>query len=253
MTDQENDSKIHLSSTSLLAFLTLLIAVIAAIPGFLSLNEEHAEVFYSTNTSHVSIPDSLDTKKALSLLESYGIPGSTVELSIINQGNSEADAIKISLKTPGKIIDVWSKPTRIEKPIWVSLPEIKIDSDSNQFQTVITKMGTTFPVTYFVGYLHSDSEDLDVKVFHDGKPAMLVENVSSVSKWSKWKIFELPLLILVGGLGIVLVWVFVVALYKSPSFRDKVISELVEAMHPGYGPIGVSILIQKALKLTKKK
>lgn len=253
MTEDEMSNNIRLSSTSLLAFLTLLVTVIAAIPSFLSLNKEQAAIFFSAQTSHVSVPDSLDSKKALSILEANGIPGSTVELSIINQGNSEAKKIKFSIDVPGEIIAVWSNPSTKEKPIWVNLPVIQWDKESKTFQAEITHMGTTIPLTYYVGYLHSESGNPNVKVFHNGKPAEYVESISSVPLWSKWKVFMLPLYILGGGFGLVLFWAFVVALYKSPSFREKVIRELLEAAHPGYGPMGVSILIKEALKSFKEK
>ncbi len=229
MHEQEH-SKSRLNSTSLLAILTLIIAIVAAVPGFLSLNNDHADIYYSVNTSHVSIPTSLDNKKALSVLESNGIPGTTVELSIVNQGNSSADSVKLSIKAPVNIMAVWSTPSSDDNPIWVTLPEIKNINTSPIFQAEVTALSATMPLKYYVGYLYSPDSPPEIQVFYSGKPAVQIENISDVGEWSKWSVFILPLQILAGGVALILLWIFILALYRDPIFRDEFVRELIFAL-----------------------
>jgi hypothetical protein len=62
--------------------LTLIAAVIAAVPGLLALNKEHAAIYYSVEASGIQIPDSLDPSNVRKVLSSNGIPSNTVNVEL---------------------------------------------------------------------------------------------------------------------------------------------------------------------------
>ncbi|MFT7562176.1 MAG: hypothetical protein ACI93R_004111 [Flavobacteriales bacterium] len=222
--------------TSLIAVATLIVAAIAVVPAFLSLNEKQANIFYSASISSVNIPEYLNKGSILKLLHTNGVPGSTLELDIINQGNSSAGEIKLSVTLPTDAIAAWSVPSKSDNPVWVDLPEIKTLKNKNEFRFSLKNVAATLPISLYFGYKQEVGSLPQVQVFYDGVPAIVVDNVREVSAWSKWNVFKLPMYILLGGIGLILAWAFVVALYSNPELRYRVLDELIDAFSVGISP-----------------
>ena len=212
--------------TPIIALLTLILTILALIPAFLSLNDKEAEIYYSVKTSHINIPSKLDTEKAISTLETAGIPGSTLEVSFINQGNTKSESIKFDIEVPDEIIAVWTEPSKKQNPIWVNIPDLKFAAGDKKVQDEIKDFSTTKLFRILVGYKHSPNGNPKVTVFSKGQPAVQVNDVNEVPIWSKWRVFYLPGYLFLGGVGLILIWSFIVALIRNPSFRSTLFDSL---------------------------
>jgi hypothetical protein len=235
--------------TSLIAIVTLIVTAIALVPAFLSLNDKKADVFYSAFISQVSIPESLDKNSILQLLQSNGVPGTTLELNLINQGNASANEVKLSITLPSDIIAVWSTPSKSDKPVWVELPEIDTSNDKRKLRFSVKNLAATLPVTFYFGYEQLTEGNPNIQVFYDGTPAAKIESVNLVPEWSKWNVFKLPLYILAGGVCLILIWALIVSLYSNPELRNRVFEELIDAFSVGISP---SILNKTLEKLERR-
>lgn len=226
-------------STTVLTVLTLLIAIIAAAPGFLSLNKEQAKIYYSISKSGIQVPDSMNTEGVRKILSDNGIPSDTLSISIINQGNAEADAVKVSVKTAGNIIAASSNPKVDENTIWVDIPKIDIENKPNNVQFSIKNLGITKIITFDFGFQRDQTSKSDIQVFYNGIPAQLVQNVSTVTPWSTWHVFKIPGLILAGGTIFVLLWAIGIVIFNNPELRKgisefliKVATEMTNGIFP---------------------
>lgn len=227
------------TSTTVIAVLTLIAAVIAALPGFFALNKEHAAIYYAVESSGIQIPDSLNPGSVRKVLSSNGIPSNTLNVDLINQGNYQADEVKVSIVVPGKFITFSSKPKNEDNPIWVRLPELQLPLNKNSIQFSVEQLGTTKPLTLSFGYQRESDEKPLVQVFYNGNPASLVNSVLSVPSWSPWDVFRIPLYILGGGLILVLIWAAGIVIVSTPKFKEqfevfliKVAREVVKSIYP---------------------
>ena len=164
MSGQEKQKKL---SVSILGLITLIATIIAIIPAFLALNDKEAIVYYSVDASHISIPSSLDSQQAISALEKAGIPGSTVGLSIINQGNRLAENIKFEIQTSNNVLAIWTEPTKESKPIWVEIPDLAVDKTKKKISAQIKELSATQPIKIFVGYEYDLTQKPSVSVYFD--------------------------------------------------------------------------------------
>jgi len=238
MTEETSNSGSH-TSTTVIAVLTLIAAVVAAVPGFLALNKEHAAIYYAVEASGIQIPDSLDPGNVRKVLSSNGIPSNTFKIELINQGNHQADEVKVSVVVPGEFMTFSSNPKKDENPIWVKLPEVKLPSNKKSVQFSVSELGTTKPLTLSFGYQKESDEKPEIQVFYNGNPAELVDSVLTVSPWSPLDVFRMPLYILGGGLILVLVWAAGIVIVNTPKLKEqlqdfliKVATEVVKGVYP---------------------
>ena len=237
--------------TLLIPLITLIITIIALIPAFLSLNDKEAIIYYQMKFSKINIPKSINEDKALKLLKDNGIPDNTLELKIINQGNTSAKKVKISISLPNEPMAIWSKPSKKDNPIWIELPQFNKLKSTNSNLT-LENMATTKSFSIFVGYTNIKNSNVNVQIFHDGIPAIKVNNILEVDKWSKWNIFKIPVYILLGGLILTIIWSFIVALYRNPEFRESALNILFDILHQGFTYSQVIEIVEKEVKKKKQ-
>lgn len=239
-------------SISILSILTLIATIIALVPAFLSLNDKQAVVYYSYNTSSISIPLTIDSDLAIETLEKAGIPGSTVELKIINQGNVGADEVKFEIVTPTEILATWTEPTVESVPIWVDIPKLNTHKNKLRLSSELQNLSTTKPVSVFVGFKYGNEKQASAAVFFNGQPAIYIDDVSEAHKWSKWNVFILPAYIIGAGFALILVWLFVNALINNPELRNDLQDALFVFAHIALPPLAVADLV-KAIQKEKAK
>lgn len=237
--------------TPIIALLTLILTILALIPAFLSLNDKEAEIYYSVKASHINIPSKLDTDKAILTLETAGIPGSTLEVSLINQGNTKSESTKFEIEVPDEILAVWSEPSKNQKSIWVNIPNLIFAAGDKKVQDEIKDFSTTKPLRILVGYKYSPNGNPNVTVFSKGQPAVLVNDVNEVPIWSKWRVFYLPGYVFIGGMGLILIWSLIVALIRNPSFRSTLFDSLSATV--GISSSSIAYDIYSMLRELKKK
>jgi hypothetical protein len=249
----ENVSSSNKLSTSILSVLTLIATIIALVPAFLSLNDKQALVYYSYQTSHISIPATIDSSLAISTLEKAGIPGSTVELVIINKGNTGAKNIKFEIIAPNEILASWTEPSIESAPIWVDLPKLNIHKNKLKVSSEIHNLATTRPVDIFVGYKYGKLKEPSVSVFFNGQPATYVQDINEAPQWSKWDVFFLPAYIFGAGIALILIWLFINALINNPKLRNDLIDIFIEAGHIGFTPLAIADLLKTMKQDNLKK
>jgi hypothetical protein len=252
MVTNENVSTSNKLSTSILSVLTLIATIIALVPAFLSLNDKEAHVYYSYKTSHISIPATIDSNLAINTLEKAGIPGSTVELVIINQGNTGAKNIKFEIIAPNEILAAWTEPSIESAPIWVDLPKLTTHKNKLKVSSEINNLATTRPVDIFIGYKYGKLKEPTVSVFFNGQSANYVQNISDAPEWSKWDVFILPGYIFGAGIILILIWLFINALMNNPKLRSDLIDIFIEVGHVGFAPFAIADLL-KAIQQEKPK
>lgn len=224
----ENNRKIGYSITTALAILTIIITIVVSIPAFLSLNEEHSEIYYSYSSSVIQIPSTLNEDDVKQILLDNGIPQNTLTVTVINQGNGFAEEVLISIEVPGEIITAWSSPSKQDSPIWVEIPDIDITQQPKRVIIPVKSMATTKPIFFNIGYSPTEDGIEQVEVFYNGTPAEKVTDGASVSPWSPWKVFYLPLGILAVGLAIILIWAFFIVLINNPAQKEALLKLATE-------------------------
>lgn len=225
---QNNGNKIGHTSTTVIGILTVIATLVAGIPSLLSLNKEHPEIFYSISSSEITIPSELNGEEVKKILTMNGIPLNTLNVTLINQGNGPSNEILVSIRVPGTVVTVWSLPSEKDSPIWVELPRLDTLQNQDPIVLPIKNMAITKPLAFHIGYNSLGQNVLaQVEVFYDGKPGELVTDIANVSPWSPWNVFQIPLVILLGGLVVVIVWAFGVVIYNNPEIREILINTLV--------------------------
>ena len=210
-----------------IAVLTLLITIVVAIPGFMALNKDHPDVFYSVSKSEIVIPESLDKQKVSRTLSDNGVPTGNLIVSLINQGNIAANEVKVAVRAPGEIIVVDTNPNISEKPIWVDIPKIAVSSKSQSETFVFQNLVSGKKLVLSVGYQKDAQATSSVSVVYDGKEATIASEITTIPKWSPWKVFIPPLLIVLGGIGLI----FLVAIFFGIRKHWDTIKELYEVLN----------------------
>lgn len=247
-------NKSQYSITNILTVIVILATLIASIPSFIALDKDTPKIFYEVKTSSISIPEALDIVKVQRILQENGISVSNLGLSLINQGNSVAKEIKISVEVPGKIVRIWSNPNIEDKPVWVDIPDMSSFNNLKKVQFTIRNMSTTRILTFNIGYneglediLLRQREQLNrmmaeaglredfelprkIDIFFDGKQAEQVDDITSVPKWSKYQLFKLPLSLFIYGLSILFIGTFSVAIIKNANFLNMVKDVVIKTL-----------------------
>lgn len=180
------------TSTSIVAILALVVAIISAIPPFLSLNEDKANIFYSHDESGIQIPNSMDNDKVRKILSENKIPTDTVKIQLVNQGNVEAEKVKIALSVKGTILSAGFQPSFESNPIWVSLPKLGIDSNPDSLQFSVDKLAIGKVLDFEIAYERNKEGLPEIQMFSNGKAASIVSNIYQVEPWSPFKVFYTP-------------------------------------------------------------
>lgn len=227
------------TSTTVVAILTIVVTAVAAIPGFLGLNKELSQIYYSDVASGIAVPDSADEPKIRSILASNNIASDQLSISMVNQGNKEAAEVRVSVSVPGKVLSAWTDPPEANKPIWVQLPDMSQIKGQERFQIAVKALAITKPLTIYVGFERTRAGAAGVEVFAEGRPAAKVQDVAAVPAWSPIEVFRLPLIILGVGLALVVIWAMGVVLSNNPKMKSvlselavKSIAEFMKAMYP---------------------
>jgi len=238
-TAKNKESKLKHTSTSFIAVLALVVSVIAAIPPFLSLNKDQAEIYYSITTSGITIPAAMDSEKVRKILSNNQIPTDTLRLEFINQGNAEAKETKISIRVYGKILSATFEPKASTNPIWVSLPSINVDANPNHLQFSTENLAIGQPVQMDIAYERDKAGQPEIQVFQNGKPANRVRTVYSVEPWSPLKVFKIPLIVLAVGIGLVVLWALGIVINNNENLQkafvemaSKFAKEVINGIYP---------------------
>lgn len=237
MAKKKESSGSKLLSVSL-AMLTIVVAGIVAIPGFVRLNRDRPVVFYTTDQISVLNERSPNYEELINVLQANRIPDSRLIVSMVNTGDVEAKEVRIGVEIDGKIADIL--PMRSEKynPVWVGL------LDANEMEVFKGKPIANIPLKRFtsgkrlnieIGYFsfRSPQRPAIVDVFFDGrdfagKEATLVSDLSTVHQESFFSIFRVPMIILVSGIGITLLVSVAVVLSKNRELAGLLYSTIKE-------------------------
>ncbi len=213
------------TSTSFVAILALIVSVVSSIPPFLSLNKSAADVYFSQVESGIQIPDSMDKNKVRKILSDNKIPTDTVKFQLINQGNAEAKEVKVSFEVDGKMLSAEFQPSYKSKPIWVNLPDLDISSNPELLQFSVVDLAISQVLDFEVAYERNAQGTPDIQVFSNGRAATSVSNIYQVEPWSRFQVFQTPLIILGIGLGLVILWAIGIVIYNNEQLR-KSLAEL---------------------------
>lgn len=233
--------------TTILGILTLLVSIIAAIPGFYSAFGDRSHVVYSISEHQISVPFEIDKEKIKKLLRENDIPDITQRIEIINTGEAVARQVKVGVTANGKIIYAKSEPPAEPEPVWV---KIKIERGKEETPSYVRysfmDLVPTKRVSALVGYSNSnDSLSSTIDVIYDGKPAEQVSSIDNVPQWSYWKAFETPLRILGLGLLLTVLIGFVVVIKNNPRLRDALLL-IMKELNPT-----ISKIVDVILKTTR--
>ena len=143
-------SKKFLQPSIIVSSLSLLVAIITAVPGFISLEKAVSKIYWSESYSELKIPKEIDTKEISTLMISRGIPRSTWDLEYLNQGNSSCEKLKIEVKTPNKFMSLNLIPDNSEEQIWINYDSVKILDDSTRVIVTVSEFATKQKATYHV-------------------------------------------------------------------------------------------------------
>lgn len=232
--------------TTSLGALTILVAIIAAIPAFQEGFGNQPRVYYAVSVDQLGLPSSIDGARVQELLKQNRIPGSTVRVGIINKGDAAAKLVKAGVQVPGNIDTPRTDPPPEPEPVWVSI-EIEHDPKKSPSHVRFTltdlvpnhRLNAEAP---FYGDTSGASPLIDVVA--DGKPAIRISSLELAPDWSLWVPFELPLRILGWGLLLTLAAGLAVIVAASPRTREAFLL-LVKELNPTLARL-VDLLIRTA-------
>ncbi len=220
-------------SVPILGGLSLIATLATAVPAIVASNREHADVYFSLSRSRLSLPEVFDDTRQSEirkLLLENGIPLQTLTLELINQGNTAATEIKVSIPPPGVTFITWSDPPD-DKFIWVDMPNlsdlVENQKPGSELQFVLREMVAGLPLRIHFGYKEMswvtfnpdnvEQENKEPMVIFDGKRAKEVADITTVPEWSQWSAFRLPAQVFLGGVGVIVIWVITLAFIENPT------------------------------------
>jgi hypothetical protein len=155
MDDQSAQNTSRFSFSAFIGIGTLIVTVIALVPAFLSLNKEAPDLYYNYEIQKSETPAFVNESKFKDFLRENNIPGNRVSISFRNNGNAPAKEIKFSIKVPGVIIRYEYKPKKVDKPVWVDVPDTKDYGFASTVPSVsqsIKNLATNKTISFSVGY-----------------------------------------------------------------------------------------------------
>ena len=219
--------------TTALGILTIVVAVLSAIPSFQQQFGNQPRVYYSVLVDRLAFPSTIDGERIRSLLKENAIPDSTARIGIVNKGDAPAKIVKVGIKVPGIIGTVQSAPPPEPEPIWV---RISVDHDPEEAPSyaryTLKELVPDHPLEAFVGFYGEGSQSPpDIDVVADGRPAERLSSLGLAPEWSAWRAFELPVKILGWGLGITLAIGLIVVVAANARTREAALL-IVKELNP---------------------
>ncbi len=242
-----NEAKVKFQFSTLIAIVTIIVAIIAIIPAFLSLNKEKSVVYWSFESRAYSAPDGIEKNLFFDFLKKNNIPPFLLSLKLKNCGNIPSKEVRFSVSTHGQIVRYVFTPSQTDNPIWVEIPpdkELGFNSGVTNIVQTVKKMAPNRLLSFGMGYENQKNEPLVIEVFSDGIECEYVSDISSVTPWNPFKVFHLPAYIFAGGLSIAILWILLSVIFTNPLYR-KTLIELVKSILSGLNPI-YQVSINKA-------
>lgn len=219
--------KARLSFSAVIAAASLIIAIIALIPAFLSLNKEKPNLFYSYKIKHYETPEGIEGKLFDDFLVKNNIPKHRFSLQIKNSGNAPAKEIKFSVAPAGQIVRYLFTPSKKEKPIWVEVPDDKELGFSSGITNIVQTIRNLAPnrlLVFGIAYEGSSRGIPSIDVFSDGMEATYIDNIFEAPNWNPYRVFYLPGYILAGGLALTLLWIIGSVVLSNEEYRKLFIN-----------------------------
>ena len=196
--------------SAVIATATFVVAILALIPAFLSLNKEKPDLYYSYILSHYKAPDGIEEKLFTEFLTKNKISAHRLSLQIKNTGNAPSKVVKLSVETQSSIVRYAYTPSKKDNPVWVVLPddaELGFDSDISKTDQTFQNLSPNRLLVFGVGYEGESQQPPKIEVFGDGIEATFVPDISVVQPWSPYRVFYVPGYILAAGLLLTLFWI----------------------------------------------
>ena len=209
--------------SAIIATTSLMVALIALIPAFLSLNKEKPKLYYSYKITHYDTPGGINAKLFDEFLAKNNIPKHRFSLQIKNCGNAPAKEIKFSATSPGQIVRYVFTPSKIEKPPWVDVPddrELGFGSGKTSVSQTVKNLAANRLLVFGIGYEGNSENIPHIEVFGDGREATFISNISEAPLWNPYRVFHLPGYILAGGLALTLLWIIGSVVFSSEEYRN---------------------------------
>ena len=221
--------KKHFSFSAVIATATVVVAILALIPAFLSLNKEKPDLHYSYILSHYKAPDGIEEKLFTEFLTKNKIPTHRLSLQIKNTGNVLSKEVKLSVETQGSIVRYAYTPSQEDNPVWVVLPanaELGFGSGINKIVQTFQSLSPNRLLVFGVGYEGESQQPPKIEVFGDAIEATFVPEISKVQPWSPYRVFYIPGYILAAGLLLTLFWILGSVICSNPYYRN-IISDVI--------------------------
>lgn len=218
----ESDMTGRFSFSSFLTVTSVVVATIALIPAFLSLNKEKAELYYSYSVAEYKAPEGIDEALFENFLVTNAIPRSNISIRIKNAGNAPCSEIKLAVDLPGSVVRTSFIPSEADNSAWVVVPPDKfigLGSAEARVTETVKQLAPGKVLTFTVGYEGAKGKPV-VEVYGNALEAAHVEDLASVAEWSASRVFYLPLSILGGGIVIALLWIAGSVIHANPEYRS---------------------------------
>ncbi len=254
--ENENKSKAKITFSAVIAAASIIVAIIALIPAFLSLNEEKSELYYSYKAKHYETPEGIDDKLFDDFFTKNNIPRHRLSVQFKNGGNALTKEIKLSVKTPGQIVRYVCTPSKKDNPIWVELPDDKELGFSSGISNIVEKIKNLSPnrlLVFGIAYEGSSNDNPQIEIFGDGIEAKYISYISAVPKWNRYRVFYLPGYILSGGLALTLIWIVGSVILSNKEYRKLFVSVIVSIGNSFIGSIPLAGYLYSTLKEEIKK
>jgi hypothetical protein len=209
------------SLTTVLGIFTLLIAIVSAIPSFITAFADKPKVYYSLSENRIEIPSQMEAPKVREILRSNNLADSTLRVDVINSGDAVAKQVEVGVSVPGEVASTGTIPDEAANSVSV---KVKTERDAakrpSDVKFVLQNLVATKNVTASVGYYSDNSNGSpNVEVAFDGKPAPKVQDIKEAPTNSYWEIFKIPLLILGVGLFATFLLGLIKVLSENPRLR----------------------------------
>ena len=212
-----------------LAAVTIIVTAINGIPPFLALRGKEPYVAYEIERVKMLYPDDANQTTIRELLRSQKIPDAFSSVSLSNRGDVSAREVIITASVPGVIVADKTDPSMEAKPPWVKIynKEFDAEKDSSRIRYTLNELGLSRTFTIKVSYISEKRGDAAWEIFFDGKPAVLVNTLTSVPENARAISFVSTLKIL--GFGILLS----VTAYLILRLRESVVLEVLRNILQG--------------------
>jgi hypothetical protein len=209
------------SLTTVLGILTLLVAIVSAIPSFITAFADKPKVYYSLSANRIEIPSQMEASKVREILRSNKLADSTLRVDVINSGDAVAKQVEVGVSVPGEVADMSTIPAEGANSVSVKVrTERDAAKSPSGVKFVLQDLVATKSATAFVRYYSDNSNDSpNVEVAFDGKLAPKIQDIRDATPNSYWQIFKLPLLILGVGLLVTFLLGLIKVLRENPRLR----------------------------------